>query len=469
MTTATAEPMTEIRPQPKQEAFLASSADIAIFGGGAGGGKTWALLMEALRHTRNPRFGAVIFRRTYPQIERQGGMWDESSALYPYVGGTPNRSDMLWKFPGGAKVSFAHLQHADDIESWKGAQITLLAFDQLEEFPERAFFYLLSRNRSMSGIRPYMRATVNPDPDSWVATFISWWIDQDTGLPIQSRAGVLRWFVRVGEKLVWGDSPEELVDREGVEPTQPKSVTFIPATLEDNPILMQKDPGYKANLQAQDYVDQQRLLGGNWKVRAAAGKVFAREWFKIVPQAPAGGEEGTGWDFAATEKKGKGDDPDYTARVTMRYVRGRFYILDFEMVRVGPAELDSLMMNVTIQRAALAKKAGANYRVRWEREPGSAGKRDNIHIVQLLSGYDGRGVRPQGDKVVRAKPLAAASFAGNVELVEGEWNEAFLRHYHSFPDGAHDDGVDAGSVIYNDLALYTWGSGEQEDDKQEAA
>jgi predicted phage terminase large subunit-like protein len=78
-------------------------------------------------------------------------------------------------------------------------------------------------------------------------------------------------------------------------------------------------------------------------------------------------------------------------------------------------------------------------------------------------------VRPQGDKVVRAKPLAAASFAGNVELVEGEWNEAFLRHYHSFPDGAHDDGVDAGSVIYNDLALYTWGSGEQEDDKQEAA
>ena len=429
--------------------------------------KTWSILVEPLRHIRNSKFGAVIFRRTYPQIERQGGMWDESSALYPNVGGKPNQSDMSWRFPSGAKVSFAHLQHMSDIESWKGAQIPLIEFDQLEEFNERAFFYLLSRNRSLCGVRPYMRATVNPDPDSWVADFIAWWIDQDTGLPIQSRAGRIRWFVRQGEKLVWADTREELIEREGVDAEQPKSVTFIPATLDDNPILMQKDPGYKANLQAQDYVDQQRLLLGNWKVRAAAGKVFDRARFRIVQQAPAGGEEGTGWDLAATEKKGKGDDPDYTACVTMRQVRGKYYVLDFQMVRVGPAEVDTHMLNVTTQRAMLARQAGANYRVRWEREPGSSGKRDNLHIVQMLGGFDARGVRPQGDKVVRAKPMAAAVYGGNVELVEGDWNEAFLRHYHAFPDSAHDDGVDAGSLIYSDLATYTWDSGER--DKQEEA
>lgn len=462
MTTSLAEPKTEIRPQPKQEAFLASSADIAIFGGGAGGGKTWALLMEALRHTDNPKFGAVIFRRTYPQIERQGGMWDESSALYPYTGAKPSRSDMSWKFPSGAKVSFAHLQHMDDIESWKGAQIPLLAFDQLEEFDERAFFYLLSRNRSTCGIRPYVRATVNPDPDSWVATFIAWWIDQETGLPIQERAGAIRWFVRVGERLVWADSPTELVEQEGVEPTQPKSVTFIPATLEDNPILMAKDPGYKANLQAQGYVDQERLLGGNWKVRAAAGKVFARQWFSIVDAVPAGGDEVTGWDFAATEKKGAGSDPDYTASVSIRRVKGIYYIVDFFKVRVGPAEVDTIVLNTALQRAALARQSGAAYRVRWEREPGSSGKRDSYHLVQMLDGFDARGVRPQGDKVVRAKALAAQSYAGNVRLLAGDWNEAYLRDMHSFPDGPHDDTTDASSVGYNDLAAYSWGEASSE-------
>jgi predicted phage terminase large subunit-like protein len=450
MSVAVAEPKTDLWPQPKQWAFLQSSADIAIFGGGAGGGKTFALLMEALRHIGNAGFGAVIFRRTYPEIEREGGMWDESFELYPHAGGKPSKSDMTWRFPSGAKVSFSHLQHPNNIEDWKGSQIPLIAFDQLEEFTERQFFYMLSRNRSMCGIRPYIRATVNPDPDSWVATFIEWWIDQDTGLPIDARAGVIRWFARVGSKLEWADTRDELTAR-FPEIEQPKSVTFIPARLEDNAILMQKDPGYKANLQAQDYVDQQRLLAGNWKVRAAAGKVFNRAWFELVDEVPAGGEEGTGWDLAATEKKSAGDDPDYTAYVTMRKRAGRYYVLDFALEHLGAAEVDGYMLNISAQSRDRATAEGANYRVRWEREPAGAGKRENSRMFTMLDGYDIGSIRPQGDKVVRAKAFAAQALAGNVKLKRGAWNELFLQHFHAFPDGAHDDGVDAGSVIYNDL------------------
>src|SRR6516225_5233687 len=68
---------------------------------------------------------------------------------------------------------------------------------------------MVSRNRSTCGVRPYIRATCNPDADSWVAEFISWWIDPVSGRPIPERAGVLRYFVRIAEKIVWADRPED--------------------------------------------------------------------------------------------------------------------------------------------------------------------------------------------------------------------------------------------------------------------
>src|SRR3954467_10979635 len=95
-----------IGPQPgPQTAFLASPADIAIYGGSAGGGKTWALLMEPLRHVVNPQFGAVFFRRTLVQVRNEGGLWDESEKLYPNLQAKPRSApDLSWTFPSGASV-----------------------------------------------------------------------------------------------------------------------------------------------------------------------------------------------------------------------------------------------------------------------------------------------------------------------------------------------------------------------------
>jgi len=71
-----------IGPQPgPQELFLSTPADICIYGGAAGGGKSFGLLLEALRHIDNPQYGAVIFRRTYPEIMNKGGLWDESGMI----------------------------------------------------------------------------------------------------------------------------------------------------------------------------------------------------------------------------------------------------------------------------------------------------------------------------------------------------------------------------------------------------
>lgn len=276
-----------IQPQAgPQERFLASPADIAIYGGAAGGGKSWALLMEPLRHIANGQFGTVFFRRTTVQVRNEGGLWDESMKLYPLLAAEPKEHVLTWEFPSGASVSFAHLEHDKTVLNWQGSQIPLICFDELTHFSETQFWYMVSRNRSMCGVRPYIRATCNPDCDSWVATFIAWWIDQESGLPIPARAGLLRWFVRVNNTLFWADTREELAhhaapnERGEMVPIPPKSVTFIPANLADNKALMASDPGYLANLMSLPQVERERLLGGNWKIRSVAGTFFKRDWFK---------------------------------------------------------------------------------------------------------------------------------------------------------------------------------------------
>ena len=125
-------------------------------------------------------------------------------------------------------------------------------FDELTHFSEAQFFYMLSRNRSTCGVKPYVRATCNPDTDSWVADFIEWWINQETGYAIPERLGVLRYFYRIEGELIWGESIEELTEKctgvEGFSPDLCKSVTFIASSVYDNEALLRIDPGYLANL-----------------------------------------------------------------------------------------------------------------------------------------------------------------------------------------------------------------------------
>ena len=423
----------QIGPQPgPQTEFLRSEADIVVYGGAAGGGKTFALLLDPLRFVDKKGFGAVIFRRKTPDITTEGGMWDESFELYPIAGGEPVQSPHHeWRFPAGTKVQFRHMEHVKNRLDWKGAQVPLIGFDQLEEFEAKQFWYLLTRSRSTCGVRPYIRATCNPpeEEDHWLYELIDPWIEPDhPDYPVAP--GELRYFTRDGDDLIW-------VDEDWRDPDdQPaRSFTFIPATIYDNPALLERDPGYLSNLRAQPLGDRLRLLEGQWKV-PTAGKVFQRDWFKIVQEAPADLELiGRSWDLAATEE-GEGGDPDYSVGALVGLREGIWYVLDVVRGRMTPKAVDDLMD----QTAALD---GWEVPVLLQQDPGEAGKRGVQAHAQRLTGHDVRWRRPTGDKPTRARPMASAAEAKNLRLVKGEWNSPFINECVVFPGRAHDDQVDA--------------------------
>jgi predicted phage terminase large subunit-like protein len=442
-----------IRPQPgPQEAFLSTRADIAIYGGAAGGGKSYSLELEPTRHVRKPGFRAVIFRRTSPEITNAGGLWDESFNIYPALKGEPNQTEHKWYFPPyDSSIHFSHMQHATDRFGWQGAQIAMVGFDELTSFEEEQFVYMSSRNRTMSGVVPYIRATTNPDADSWVAQLIEWWIDQQSGLPIPERSGVLRWFLRdehSGEYL-WADSPDDLRDPEDPD-TEPTSLTFIPAKVQDNKILLAHNPKYLQALRRLSPVERARLLNGNWKIRAAAGVMFNREWWVLEPQRPSDAyvlARVRYWDKAATEPTPKHPNPkSYSVGLLMALttdgvfhvedvVRGRWTALDRERTIRQIAQLDGPQVQIWI-----------------EQEPGSGGKESAQGSARRLPGWDIRIERVTGEKVVRAQPFSAQVQARNVRVLNAPWTKAFIDEYDAFPQSATKDQVDAGSGAFNKLS-----------------
>jgi len=436
-----------------QEAFLSSAADIAIYGGAAGAGKTYAMLLEALRHvTTNADFAAIFFRRNTTQIRNPGGLWDEAMKVYPATGATPVSHVLEWRWPQGGKVKMSHLEHEHTVHDFQGSQLPLIIWDELCHFTKYQFFYMLSRNRSMCGVQPYVRASCNPDADSWVAEFINWWIDQETGFPIAERSGVLRWFVRINDSLIWADSAEALREQfndpqlPDDDPAQvrPISLTFVPGTLSDNPALMRADPGYLSKLKSLPVIEQARLLGGNWKIRASSGLFFQRAWVEVVDVAPAGLDIVRYWDLASTEKTDK-NDPDWTIGVKMGYERksGLIYILHVLRLRVSPLKVEQALQNT-------ANQDGVAVRIGLPQDPGQAGKSQAQAFVRKLAGLNVRTKSERGDKVTRCGPISAQFQAHNVRVLRGAWNDDYFTALEAFPAAtAHDDDVDATSGAYD--------------------
>lgn len=426
--------------------------------GAAGGGKSWALLYEALRHVDNPKFEAVIFRRNSNQIMNAGGLWDASFELYgKYPGAHAIKSPApYWKFPSGAKISFRHLERDESVHKWQGTEICLLEFDELTHFTEKMFFYMLSRNRSTCGVQPYVRCSCNPDADSFVARFIDWWIDPNTGYAIPERSGKIRYMARVNEEIVWGNTPEEVIQIANdadydveIEADDVKSVSFVASNIFDNQVLLKTNKTYMANLKALSIVERERLLYGNWKIKAAKGLFFPRaslpELLEDVPNDVT--KWVRAWDLAATDTD-EGGDPAYTASVLLGKRRdGSYVIADATNHRLKAEKVRTM-----VKQCAVADKAKyKRFKIRLSQDPGQAGKEQAQSYIKMLAGFNVVTVKESGDKQSRAEPFAAQWQAGNVSVVSGPWTETLLGQYESFPESKFKDLVDAGSNAFNEL------------------
>jgi len=277
-----------IMPQPgPQTRFLQLRwVDILGYGGAAGGGKTWALLMDALADVHVPGFTATFFRRTLPQITNPDGLWDASLGVYPHAGGRPKMTPQLqWRFPSGARVVMTHLHEESDKLNHQGSQYADILWDELTHCTATQFWYLMSRNRSTCGVAPRCRATFNADAASWVKELFAPWVDSEYRDPAE--AGEVRWLVhddradqpyayfrdREAAMVCAGERFPELTVEQ--LPHAVKSVTFVPADVYDNPALMESNPQYLANLLALPEVERQRLLYSNWEILQAR---FFSEW-----------------------------------------------------------------------------------------------------------------------------------------------------------------------------------------------
>lgn len=203
----------------------------------------------------------------------------------------------------------------------------------------------------------------------------------------------------------------------------------------------------------QQVLELERSLGsyataGQLQQRPAprSGGMFQRQDFEIVDAIPAGKRRRVrAWDFAATEAK-PGKRPDWTVGLKMLIVGDTFYITDVVRGQWKPSKVEEVLVNT-------ASQDGPDVVIRIPEDPGAAGKADTATKVKLLKGYSVKAVRPTGEKSVRARPASAQAEAGNVKLLRGGWNDAFLDEVCVFPAGTNDDQVDAFSDALNELAL----------------
>lgn len=177
-----------------------------------------------------------------------------------------------------------------------------------------------------------------------------------------------------------------------------------------------------------------------------SGGMFQRSDFEIVDAIPAGrAKRARTWDFAATEVK-PGKRPDWTVGLKMALVGDVFYVEEVERGQWKPSKVEEVLVNT-------ASRDGTSVTIRIPEDPGAAGKSDAATKIKLLKGYPVKAERPTGEKSIRARPASAQAEAGNIKLLRGSWNNAFLDEVCTFPAGLHDDQVDALADAVNELAL----------------
>lgn len=436
-------------PNPgPQSTFLLDFGRESLYGGAAGGGKSIALMMAASQFLHVPGYSALLIRKSYADLGKPQALMDIADQWWGPFRGRGVKFDAqqhtyFFDCPGGgrSRIVFGALDNENDRFNYQGGAYHFLGMDELTQQKERDYRYLISRIRRvmegpLSRLPIRFRCTTNPG---------------GTGHEWVYKRFIARW-----EAWLKGLAP------------RPRR-NFWPALITDNPKLDRDD--YIASLMELDPVTRAQLMRGDWNIRPD-GRMFRSRWFKPINRAdiPGNCHWVRFWDMASTDPM-PGLDPDYTVGVLMgRAPDGRVFIADVRRWRKDPGDNDVLMRRVEAMDTRMVVQL-------MEQEPGSAGKTAIYHYrtqvfrhsqfygVPARNKGQGRTTTLTGRKTPPAKILAAGPYASMASadmvyvVVDGSWDhDAFIGEHEIFPDGDHDDQVDAAAGAYAWLQKYGMGT-----------
>lgn len=439
-----------------QELFMNSDADITIASGSAGSSKSYSILLRWFRYVNCGASRGVIFRRTSTQLTSQGGLWEEAQSLFRKVYGNKLKisiKHMKITFPSGASLQFSHYENEQAKEKFKGLQADYIAFDEATEFTEEMITYLLSRNRNAEAELDHKACLVmatNPHCDSFLKTWVWWWLDPDTGIPDPKKRGVTRYFKKQRDgSLDWYDTREEAEKVYGTdEDNGVKSMCVIGSTVYDNPFISK---AYIGNLKTLSRVEQDRLLYGSWTAREESVGYFKQDWLGEPLRYPKRDvvSKVRSYDLAASIPSDVYPNPDWTAGVLMSKTKDKEYIIE-NVVRYR--KLFRGVEDAIIQQAY---EDGKDVIITLPKDVGAQSQSYASMLQAKIAslGFTVKLIKPVADKVTRFGAFSSMSEAGFVKYVEDDWNKDYFNELEQF-DGSRKfkrDQVDATSDAFNYL------------------
>lgn len=468
--------------------YVTSQADVTLFGGAAGSGKSEIGVIDFLQYVGYQNFIGVITRRTTVQLKGAGGIltkcmrtfkkcfrygedfvWKEKDNKFVFYKQVIRSDGKKIKEPV-SEIYLKHFEHERNSEDdWQGVEANLYLADEGTQFTIGMLNYIMSRMRNPAcpEVEPKLKITCNPDADHAIREWVEPYLNED-GTPDRSKDGMLRYFTAFEGEFCWGDTKQEVIDKTGADEKDVLSFTFISANVYDNKVVQEVNPKYVAWLKGLTGVKKHRLLYGNWRIRESDSTVWEREWIIEEDEAPpftAFTKICRAWDFADKLPSSKLASPDYTASVKMGITKnGDMYILSVTRHRLRTGDWLAHVIEI-------AEADGRHVDIIIPQDPGVQAK---LGAQQLLlkplnhAGFTATFKQTNQKKLERFRPFASASQNGFIHVVKNcgddYWNKTFstndfwYKELETFTgdrkrgEGGHDDVVDCCSDSYGYLS-----------------
>lgn len=448
---------------PLQQRFLTVDADIIVYGGAAGSAKTYGGILRHLRYIHDPDYVGYVVRRNETMLRQSGGAFEEAVKMSKIIcprGLKYTTKPMKIVFPSGATINFTGYEDDKAGDKFQGIQISACMFDEGTQAKEEHIWWLTSRLRSQAKMNGCIWITCNPDPDSYLFKWVEWYLypkgHEFEGRPDPVKNGKIRYFVRLGNTIHWGDSENELIEKwsgHTYDTLQPKKFCFLGGTCLDNPPLLKSNPQYLSTLQSGTRIQVERLLKGNWLAREESSGYFKREWLGELLDAPPTDtvRKVRSWDLAGSIKSETNPNPDWTVGTLIsKDANGKYCIEDMVRFRARHGEVLDRIVEV-------AKMDGDDVTITIPKDAGAAGAVALAYHVDVLSqhGFTCKHTNTSKSKLKRFEPVSASMEVGNFTCVKGDWNEDMFSELEAFVGVSRslkDDIVDSISDSYATLS-----------------